>query len=285
MTESGALAERIARRRPEFAAQLLERQSRTAARELLAELSPRTAANSLACMLPREAAACIKGMDAARAAPIIAVLSPVVAASFLRLLSDAELRGLLGALPERSALPLRFILRYSSTMIGAWMEAGGFVLPLEATVGEARERARLGDAELERMIYVVDRRQKLRGAVPTSALLREAEDRALSEILQSAPFSLRGRAELHLALDHPGWQNWDPLPVLDREQRVVGLLHYSALRSGLKSASSSPSPSSAVDGSLLELLELSWQGLSDLLEGSLSLAPGLVGRKPTERKP
>lgn len=279
MTDPGSLAQGIAQRRPEFAAQVLETLGSTDARALLAELPSATAASVLACMLPRHAAACINGMEPALASPTIARLSPAVAASFLRLLNDAELRGLLAILPEHRALPLRFLLRYSSAMIGAWMEAGGFLLPVEASVGEARERARLDDGDLDRMVFVVDRRQKLRGAVPAAALLREDPGRALSELLQPVPFFLRGRAELRAAIDHPGWKNWDPLPVVDRERRVVGLLHYSGLRSGLENGLSSVDKTPHVDASLGELLDLSWQGLADLLEGSLRLAPGLVGRR------
>ncbi len=276
-----SLAQGIARRQPEFTAQVLEGLSAEQAREWFVSLPPPTAASVLACMLPRHASACVKGMSAKQVGPIVARLRPTVAASFLRLLSDTELQGLLADLPERTALPLRYLLRYSQTMVGAWMEAGGFLLPLESTVEEARERVRRDDGNLERMVFVVDREQKLRGAVPATVLLREEPERALGELLIRVPFSLRGRAELRTAMDHPGWQNWDPLPVIDREKRVVGLLHYSELRAGLLRNARDPDDLVQVDASVGELLDLSWQGLADLLDGALYLAPRARANRQT----
>lgn len=274
MTPDGnALVRGIASRQPEFTAQVLEALSGSDAQQLLVELPVATASSVLACMLPRHAAACVKQMNAEQLGPIVSRLRPTVAASFLRLLRDEELQGLLSRLPERTTLPLRYLLRYSQSMVGAWMEAGGFLLPVDLTVGEALERARMGDRDLDRMLFVVDREQKLYGAVPATALLRQSAEKTLREIVMRVPFSLRGRADLNTAGDHPGWQNWDPMPVVDRDKRVVGLLRYSDLRSGLVSNERNPDEPVHRGASVGELLELSWQGLADLLDGALLMAP------------
>ncbi len=274
MAEAEGFAQRIAQRRPVLAARVLEQQPAAAAARLLAQWPAAIAASCLSGMIPRQATARLRLIPPDSLARILADLSPTTAASLMRSLSQDVVDGLLAAAPDTVAKPLRFLLRYPDHVVGAWMQADPLLLPRDADVGGALELTRASGAELDRQLYVVDRQQRLQGAVASAALLREEAGTPLSRLTTPGIAPLPARTELRAALEHPAWERWDPLPVINRERRVVGLIHHADLRQALRESLADSPRQPPLSGSVLELLELSWHGLADLLDGGLRITRG-----------
>lgn len=281
MSEIESFSTRVAERRPELAARVLETQPAQAGAELLGQLPEGIVAEILKRMVPREATRRLRLLHPDKTARTLGLLSPTTAASLMRGLPARETESLLANTPQNVAKPLRFLLRYPATVVGACMQASALLLPRDVDVAGARELIRSSAEDLERQLLVVDRNQRLVGSITTASLLREDPERPLSRLMNPAPLALHSRTGIHAAAEHPGWEHWDPLPVINREQRVVGLLHHADLRQALRSRSHHRNDS--VSSSLVELMELSWHGMADLLEGSLKLSAGQAVNPRAER--
>ncbi len=282
MPESPTFAQRIAQRRPELAARVLEQQTPDAAARLLSQWNAAVSARCLGCMIPREATMRLRLIPPECLARVLAELSPTTAAGLMRSLAQDVVDALLAGAPDTVTQPLRFLLRYPDGVVGAWMQADPLLLPQDADVAGALELTRASGAELDRQLFVVDRQQRLQGAVATAALLREEPATPLQRLLIPGLSPLPARTELHAALEHPAWERWDPLPVINRERRVVGLIHHADLRQAIRESLSASPRQAPLSGSVLELLELSWHGLADLLDGGLRMTRGQS--PPTARR-
>ncbi len=282
MPDLGRFTQRIAQRRPELAARVLEQRPAPEAAKLLAQWPGAIAAACLRSMMPREATARLRLVPPDKLARILAELSPTTAAGLMRPLAQDMVAALLTDAPDAVAKPVRFLLRYPDSVVGAWMQTDPLLLPQDADVATALELARSSASELDRQLFVVDRQQRLQGAVAAAGLLREDPASPLARILQAATAALPGRTDLRAAIEHPGWERWDPLPVINRERRVVGLLHHADLRQALRESQNWGPTQPPLSGSVLELLDMSWHGLADLLDGGLRLSR--TAAPPTSRE-
>jgi predicted transcriptional regulator len=106
--------------------------------------------------------------------------------------------------------------------------------------------------------------------VSTTTLLRSAPDKPLATLLERMPTTLQAQASLVSASSLQAWQQQHALPVLDRQQNFVGVLHRSELDRALALGSTGSNPMSISD-TLLEASEAYWSGLSALVRASFSL--------------
>lgn len=270
---------RIAELQPGMAAAMLEQHGADEGALWLQDLPAGIAATVLSSMLPRDALECLKRMDVAATAQVLEAMGAVRAVPLLRLFEDSLRNRILDHCSEHIEA-LRFLLRYPDSVVGAWMQTDVFLLPRDVSVGEALQRIRSATVEPPRDIFVVNRQQQISGAVLASALLRQDPERALTGVIRPVPYRLRTRTALWAVRDHPGWRDWEALPVVNRENRLVGVLQATELRRRLKLQTGGDGARGSVssDG-LLELAEWSWQGLADLLDAALK-----QDAKPGERK-
>lgn len=260
------------RRHPKSAAEVLETLDADTAAAFLRGVPPRLAAPVLAAMLPFYSARCLELTGEDFIAGLLPTMPAVAAAAALRRLPLSLTERLLERIPAKSAFRLRLLLRYPATTVGAWMEPGVPVLPAGITACDAWERLREEAEALDRFLYVVDREQRLLGRVAAAELLRADNEMLIDRLKVAAPHTLSARSDLVAVIEQDAWRECDPLPVLARDGRFLGVAHYAVLRHA-ETGSLRARHESAFGETLMELMEAYWTGLARLVEGPFSLLP------------
>lgn len=265
------LASEFAEAHPAEAASLLERWPARQAADFLAAAAPRTSAAAIAHMLPAAAAERLELMTVDAACAIFAELPADVAGRVLRL-SSSELRGrFIDTLAPDIAGPVRRILEYPEGTAGALANPFVLTVPRDASVDRARRRLR-SRGSLELYVYVLGRDHSLAGVVDVRDLLHASARDAIDTIM--APQVARVIADTGIAeLDaHPGWREWDALPVVERSGAFVGAIKHKTLRR-LSGPDIDPAGMQPLVQVLVALGELYWLGLSSLLESLTAHRP------------
>jgi len=258
-------------RRPIESAPLLESLRAEEAAGILAEIEPGIAAGVLRRMAPAAALASLKAMTRQKAAAIVAVLPFDIAANLIRRMALESRQAILDNLPARVAEAIGRLLVYPEDSVGALMDPRIQVLPKDITVGEALHIIQRSPENLYFYIYVVDRDQRLIGVLDIRELMLAAREDPLGAIMHAAVATLPPRARLKSILAHPGWHDFDALPVVDDSGRFLGALRNRRVRDLERRLAARGETGSGID-MLLSLGEMYWTGLSDLLFGVASAA-------------
>ena len=220
-------------------------------------------------MLPYHAAKCLETMPRDTAAKYLAQLNPKQAASILRQSIEATRTELIHSLPRLQASRLSRLLSYPRTLVGAWMDPVILSLPVESRVGEAKKRIFTEKYDY-RIIFTVDIDNRVVGSVSLVELLKFSKDQAsIIDIRQSTTNPIFASTTLDRAINADGWSDSDVLPVIDREEKLVGVLRFADLREALNR----PSPdvhSSTDSNSLVNITEICCLRLADLIVTTLA---------------
>jgi magnesium transporter len=249
-----------------------------------------------------DAAALLLELEPARGAVVVAHLSAALAVDCLRALPDGVVAGLLSELPMDLAarmlvrapeelreawlagLPgeraefLRRKLRYPPGTAGALADPLVLALPEELSVAEAQKQLRRSAERAYYYIYVVDREQRLVGALDIRELMLAGGKEPLAAVMHRAVASVPAHADLAVVRAHPAWSELDALPVVDAAGVFFGIIRHRTLRQVTGAARAEDDR--PVVRTLVSLGELYWTGLSAFLAGLNAAAPG--SRAPEE---
>lgn len=104
------------------------------------------------------------------------------------------------------------------------------VIPLQATVEEALVSLRQKHIQQKIIyFYVVDERHKLKGVISTRQLLLAESDRKIEEMMQDAVIKIKGDQTLKEALELFSRHALLALPVVDEEERLLGMIDVQTL--------------------------------------------------------
>ena len=216
-------------------------------------LYPDEAARDLESGEVAEAGLLITSMEAPLTAPVLERLSPEFAASMLQEIDEETGRRLLAALdPERTvailprldkdlrnrllegmekrrAAELRELIEHRPDSAGGLMDPRVHTFRPEATVGEAV--ARLRGARKKRIydIFLVDGDGKLAGMVPVYSLALAKDSERLQRLAQKPPASVQITASQDEVAELLEQHRIVSLPVVDYEERLVGVIRHRAL--------------------------------------------------------
>ncbi|NQV44752.1 MAG: magnesium transporter [Rhodospirillales bacterium] len=276
MPDKFDLALEIAATHPKSVARYLEESPSDSASAFIDAVPDDLSSSILRSMLPYHAAKCIDQLATDAAGRYLSALEPRFAASIVRHVGTDRRDALVGAMTRPAAARVAILLRYPLSVVGAWINPTLPTLPLDCRIAEAKARIlREGYADHHR-IFVVDDDQGLAGFVRLFDLLDVELDRPLIDFLQSAPGSLRAGTSLDIALDDQNWLNNDFLPVVDRHERLIGVLRYAVLRAAV----SGPKTRIMEDGvsdTFMDLAEACYLGLADVMKTSLATEPPRTG--------
>ena len=187
-------------------------------------------AQDLAALSAEDAAAQLADKSGAEIISLLSRLRPAVTQDILALLpTEARARALAAAPDELSRQWQRNAL-YAQGTIGRMMEPVIGAYAPDETVGDTIESLR----ELVKMafityIYVVDRSERLLGIVTMRDLLFSEHDRKLSEVMLKDPFALKAELPLGDAMRTVLDRHFPVYPVVDAENRLVGLVRGQAM--------------------------------------------------------
>lgn len=280
-----ALALGFMARDPVRSARILEGHPPEHSAELLAELKPKQAAAILSWMTPGHAARHLGALSPDDSTTILKQLDTVDAAAILRSLDSRRRAAILRRLPSRQSVALNWALGHTDTSVGAWTDTEALALASDITAQEALKQVQGTSARPGDCLFVVNRQKRLQGMVSVTTLLRAPAESSIKTYVEQVPMQLQAQSSLGSASQLQAWQLQNVLPVVDRQQRFVGVLHRSELDRGLAQGNVEASGATLTD-TLLEASEAYWSGLSALWRASFGLltTSGSNG-KATERAP
>jgi magnesium transporter len=269
MADAAALTFAFMRSHPAQAAQVLEAASISESVQLFSRVPVRIGSDTLAEMLPRIAARTLLALPDERAIELLSHLHSQPAVAILRHIGAPDRSRFIAGLPTAAALAAKLLLEYVDDSVGSCVDPDVIAMPAGTRADEALERVRNADARVDRVFAVeVDRR--LLGWVPLDALMRAPQDALLETLLLPAPALLAAHAPLAGARAHPGWQTASTLPVVDRGNRLIGVLTRDALARTSQRQGREPAADDSLAGVLISGY---WQSISALLEGLTSCLP------------
>jgi magnesium transporter len=268
---------------PPRAAMTLEQMPVARAAAVLGAVTPRAAATVVSVMTVPYASACLGHLAAEEAAAIVAELTTDDAAGIVRALEPDRRDPLLAALAADARDPITRVLPYPAGTAGAVMDPSIFQLPDDVLVADARMRLGRAARELLYYLYIVDREHRLVGVLDIPELMLARARDPISAAMHRDVGRLSVWMPVTLVRDHPGWQQYHAMPVVDDEGRLLGAIRYQTLRRLEREASDrGPDPARLTAGALAELFELGTTGLVAGIAATTSPGPDLDRRVGTD---
>ncbi len=222
----------------------LKRQPKAAA-ELLRDFSPQQCADYLIEVPVEHLTPVIHQMASWPAARVVSLLPEPLIAEILRALPYAdsetllrlmtqELRdAVLKELPSSLAKSISRKLVYPLSTVGAWMDANVPFFTPDNSVDDCLELVKSQQSRLASVLVVVDYARHLVGLVEVEKLLTSDGQLLLSELIDTKVEPLTTRATLWEVKENDGWISFPTLPVVGRNNILLGVLSHSAMQKGL----------------------------------------------------
>lgn len=216
---------------PGDAADVLEELSEEAAVDLLTDLDPDDAAEILEEIAPELAADIIEDLAVDAAAAALDHMDPERAADLIGELDEEAAETVLEAMGVAEAQAVRRLLVYPPDSAGGLMSQEIAALPLGLTVGEAIERIRTLNDELDHLsyVYVVDDEDHLKGVISFRDLVFGRPGAGLDEAMVSDPVSVTAFTDREEVAELVQRYHLFGVPVTDDSGRLLGMVTTDAV--------------------------------------------------------
>jgi len=269
---------------PADAARVLERLPTAQATAFFAALPARALAPAFGAMLPIAAGRILAELPDEQTVALLSVLGTQPALSVLRHVPESRRATLLADLPTVTAVASRLLLGYPDDSVGAWTDPEVVALPAEAAVEDALLRVRAMPGTRVEEIYTVGMGERLLGAVELATLLRAPAHAALETVTRKPSAVLPAASPLAGAATHRGWQHAAGLPVVEANERLIGVLRRATLMRAL-ARNRSPSTETTELDALAVVAHGYWQVIAGLLGATVVALPTVqpVGGRRDDR--
>ena len=263
-------------RYPFEAAQVLEQVHPDNVAALFSQLSSEIVIPVIVTMLPTTAAACLEMMEVAPAAKLLTGLPVSRAARIFSLLSLSKKKELAGHFSKSTRSRIYRLLEYAPLSAGDLMDPSVIALPEELTVDDTIRRIGYLSSAVSCDIYLVDKANQLKGVIELGRLMRQDRHTRLRDIMTRKIQPVFANMQAEKLLSHPGWMTRKALPVVDRDNTLIGVLDYTRVREAMTVDMVSPHDPMQ---NLLSLAGLYWLSMTQLLDSLLSVSPTSKGRQ------
>ena len=213
------------------------------------------------------AAKCMETLGAEKSAAIIEKLPLQIVSVFLRQ-TEVEVReAIVAATSEEISVPLRRLLSYPADSAGALADPLVLSLPDDISIREAQRRILKSPEKTIYYLYVVKRDHVLSGVINLRELMLAEPAEQLTAVLHPNVARLSAELNFQAILNHPGWQEYHTLPVVEQNDIFLGAIRYETLRRIERESKKSRLPRQVVTAgnALGELYQI---GISGLLRGA-----------------
>jgi Mg/Co/Ni transporter MgtE len=257
---------------PSDAARVLERLAPQNVSALVSDAPARLVAPVLRAMLPPFVARCLEPLQDEPVSGLLRSMGPQAGVAVLHYLPQARRNALLAQLPTGMGMAFRLLLGYPEDTVGAWMDPRVVVLAGDTPAVSALNRLREAQGEIDAVVFVVGAGQRLLGQVELPDLLRAPADHLLSRLMRPVRFTLPARASIHGVAEHAGWDDFQMLPVLERDDRFVGALDRGVMARALQ-RDRQAQPQAGYGDVLANLAGGYWLGVSSLIALVVAMLP------------
>jgi magnesium transporter len=254
---------------PSEAARVLELVSTEYVADFFNELSEKTGGQVVASMSPEIAAAVLEKMDIIPSANLLAEQSISSAARIYRHLPLEKKNTLFSALSKNFQKLLLEQLYYPQASVGRLLDARIDHLPDGLTVADAIRRIERLGRPVNCEIYITNDTHQLVGVIELGKLVTSGHGKRLREIMNRKTQSISAYATAESVLSHPGWDGRRRLPIVERNNVLIGVLNYTSLTNFL-GESGAFTKREPMDN-LLSIAALYWLSLAQLLDSILNI--------------
>ena len=168
----------------------------------------------------------LERMDEGKAADIMEAMSPDDAADILGDLPESKAEAIIGEMEKDEAQDVKELLQHEEDTAGGLMTTDFLALGPDLTVAEALDAIRKASTKIENIhvIYVQDKQERLLGYLPIIDLFSHAPDARLSFFMNPRVKSVRSDSGDMEAAEIMAKYNLLSLPVVDDEQRLLGII-------------------------------------------------------------
>lgn len=281
MREVNGLSRAFAESHGAEAARVLEELPADDTAHFLAELTPQLAASLLRHMSPPYCARLFEALGDERAAGLYRVAGPQAAAQVLQQFSGERQAQLLALLPVSMAVAIRLLIGYPEGTCGACMNPWPLALMRDTTAADALKQVRAFDGEIGDCVFVTDEQRRLQGVTALDALVRAAPAAPLEALMVPPAHTVSALAMTAAIAGNPGWDFFHVLPVVERENRLVGALHRHAVAAGLATGSAAaPGVAEGVAGAYWQTISV----LAQVVVGALPPVPPLESQRRKDER-
>ena len=275
MPEVNGLSVAFVEGHPAEAARVLEGLSVPDSAQFLAELAPRWAVPVLRHLRPALSTKLFEHLNDDQLGGFLQVMGAQEVAQLLQRVSSERQTRLVARLPVAVAVAVRMLIGYPKGTCGAIMDPSPLVLAPESSAAEGLEQVRQFEGEPGDCVFVCDAQRRLSGVVGLTQLVRAAPRADVAGVMRTPVYTVPALASIASAVRHEGWENFRVLPVVERENRLVGAVHRPTLIRALAGGIAPADPPLATGAA-----GAYWQTLAALTEGVVRALPPVppVGR-------
>lgn len=263
MNHAAELSLLFCEQHPADAAAVLMHLPAEAVAPFIMELSAARAAALLQHMLPERAARIIPLLEKNHAAAIFSQLKLTEAAGVIRPLDAAQREALFAALPAKLTAQLSRVIQFPAGSVGSLLSTPPLSLRDEWTVKHSlREFKQLAPTAVTDL-PVVDHDHYFLGTLALHRLLTERDELRVGTLVYGADSALPAETPLISIIHHPLWDRSIAAPVVDIDNKLLGLLQRGALRQYLAEHSELQRPDLLAP--VMALAEVYWSASSSLV--------------------
>jgi Mg/Co/Ni transporter MgtE len=232
-------------------------------------------------MLPPRAARVLGALDDERVLALLSAAGAHAAVTMLRHVAEPRRTRLVEGLSTVTAVASRLLLGFPEDTVGAWADPDVIAVPESSAAAETLQRVRADPDAHGAEVYVVDADGRVKGAVALPNLLRAPPTSTVAALMSDVA-TLPAAMPLGAALSHPGWRRASRLPVVERGERLIGVLHAAKLEQAL---SLREDAHHRRDSTTLAALAAAgyWDAVSGLVRIGLAALPPLERVLPEKR--
>lgn len=219
--------DRLSQMHPSDIADILEELAPAERQALFESLDEEVAAEALEEIKPKMQQSLIESLDSEQIAGIVEEMDPGAAADLLAELPEERSEAILEEMDPEERQEVEELLEFEGDSAAGRMTTEYIALPVTASVGDAVQAFRdfEGDIEIITDVYLLDADERITGIIPVARLLLAAPESVLDELphghLVTCDADAHGRKVAELFDKY----NLHSLPVVDRDKRLVGVVH------------------------------------------------------------
>ncbi len=285
----------IAEATPGDAADILEAISEEAAGQLFDELDPDDAAEVLEELRDDLAADLLTEMDPVNAGRVLSAMPPEEAVDILGELDQADIDRLLDEVDADVAIEIRDLFTYAPDSAGGLMTTDIAVLPVGMTAGEAIERIRVLQTELEDLsyVYITDDDDHLVGVLSFRDLVFNRPGVGLDDAMVRNPVRVEANVDREVVAELTQRYGLFGVPVVNSTGVLLGMVTHESVIESVQAEASEDFATSFGAGAEETVytnvahsvgMRLPWLALNLLLSLGVALViesqTGLISREP-----
>jgi sporulation protein YlmC with PRC-barrel domain/CBS domain-containing protein len=228
--------ERLAEMHPSDLAEILEDLAPAEREAVFTALDEEVAAETLEEVDPRLQKSLLEKLDEEKIADIVEEMDPGAAADLLAELPEEQSDAILEEMEPEERQEVAELLEFDEDSAAGCMTTDFVYLGAGSTVAQAVQALRTfdGDPETVTEIYLLDEKRMLRGAIPLARLVMAQPETRLAVLAEPRVLSCPADMHQNELAEMFDKYNLHALPVVDAQNRMVGVVHAEEVISFLR---------------------------------------------------